>query len=213
MSKKEEILRAAAALFANKGFKETSMAEVAAMTGTAGSNIFYHYKTKEDIFLAILKSAKEELLHEFETFLGQHHFTDGLSMLEHIIAFYLNLAGTRQELFMLLHHRFPYELAAVNPVCRGHLEAIYTCFADLFEKAILLGQADGSIVQASARKNALLVFAMVDGVVRFNTYQLYEAGTLYEDLIGSCRRMLRANPESKTGVPRAEKGLSLPEMV
>lgn len=213
MSKKEEILRAAAALFANKGFKETSMAEVAAMTGTAGSNIFYHYKTKEDIFLAILKSAKEELLHEFETFLGQHHFTHGLSMLEHIIAFYLNLAGTRQELFMLLHHRFPYELAAVNPVCRGHLEAIYTCFADLFEKAILLGQADGSIVQASARKNALLVFAMVDGVVRFNTYQLYEAGTLYEDLIGSCRRMLRANPESKTGVPRAEKGLSLPEMV
>ena len=213
MSKKKEILEAATCLFANKGFKETTMSEVAAMTGTAGSNIFYHYKTKEEIFLAILKNTKDELLFEFETYLGRTRFADGLAMLENIISFYLNLAGSRRELFMLLHHRFPYELATVNLTCREHLEAIYTCFVDLFEKAIRIGQADGSIIQASARKNALLVFAMVDGVVRFNTYQLYEAGALYEDLIGSCRRMLQANPESKTGAQRAEEGLSLSAMV
>jgi AcrR family transcriptional regulator len=197
MSKKTEILEAATFLFANKGFKETTMSEVASMTGTAGSNIFYHYKTKEDIFLAILKNTKDELLFEFETYLRQNRFTNGLEMLESTIAFYLNLAGARRELFMLLHHRFPYELAAVNPTCREHLEAIYTCFVDLFEKAIQLGQEDGSIVQASARKSALLIFAMVDGVVRFNTYNLYEAGALYEELMGSCRRMLQANPGDK----------------
>jgi hypothetical protein len=115
-------------------------------------------------------------------------------MLEGTIKFYLTLAGSRQELFMLLHHRFPYDLAAVNPTCREHLESIYTCFIDLFEKAILLGQSDGSILPVSARKNALLTFAMVDGVVKFNTYNLYEAGALFEDLIQSCRRMLQANP-------------------
>ncbi len=194
MSKKDEILKAATWLFANKGFKETSMSEVAAMTGTAGSNIFYHYKTKEEIFLAILKSAKEELLLEFERFIQGHQFADGLAMLEGTIGFYLTLSGNRQELFMLLHHRFPYDLAAVNPTCREHLESIYSCFIDLFEKAILLGQSDGSILPVSARKNALLIFAMVDGVVRFNTYNLYEAGALFEDLIRSCRRMLQANP-------------------
>lgn len=197
MSKKAEILKSAASLFANKGFKETSMSEVAAMTGTAGSNIFYHYKTKEDIFLAILKNTKDELLLEFETYLGQNRFADGLAMLENIISFYLNLAGTRQELFMLLHHRFPYELAEVNSTCREHLEAIYTGFVDLFDRAIQLGQADGSIIRISARKNALLLFAMVDGVVRFNTFNLYEAGALYEELIASCRRMLQANPGKK----------------
>jgi hypothetical protein len=95
---------------------------------------------------------------------------------------------------MLLHHRFPYDLAAVNPICREHLESIYTCFIDLFEKAILLGQSDGSILPVSARKNALLIFAILDGVVKFNTYNLYEAGALFEDLIRSCRRMLQANP-------------------
>jgi AcrR family transcriptional regulator len=195
MSKKGEILKTATWLFANKGFKETSMSEVAAMTGTAGSNIFYHYKTKEDIFLAILKNTKDELLLEFERFIQEHQVVNGLAMLEGTIKFYLTLAGSRQELFMLLHHRFPYDLAAVNPICREHLESIYTCFVDLFEKAILLGQSDGSILPVSARKNALLIFAMVDGVVKFNTYNLYEAGALFDDLIQSCRRMLQANPQ------------------
>jgi AcrR family transcriptional regulator len=197
MSKKDEILEAAAVLFANKGFKETSMAEVAAMTGTAGSNIFYHYRTKEEIFLAILKNTREELLREFETFLEEQRFANGMAMLEGIISFYLHLAGRRQVLFMLLHHRFPYELAALNPTCRQHLEAIYTCFVELFEKAIRQGRSDGSIAPVSARKNALLVFAMVDGVVKFNTYNLYEAGALFDELLEACRRMLQAKPKRK----------------
>jgi len=79
MSKKTDILKAATYLFANKGFKETSMSEVAAMTGTAGSNIFYHYKTKEDIFLEILKNTKEEIYLEFEKFIAQHQFVNGLA--------------------------------------------------------------------------------------------------------------------------------------
>jgi AcrR family transcriptional regulator len=194
MSKKLEILAAATYLFATKGFKETSMAEVAAISGTAGSNIFYHYKTKEDIFLAILKSIKDELLSEIEAHISRKHFTSGLAMLETLVASYLDLAGANTEWFMLLHHRFPYELAAVNPTCREHLEAIYTCFIELFERAIRMGQEDGSIVKTSARKTAMIIFAMVDGVVRFNTYQLYEAGSLYGELRKSCRRMLQSIP-------------------
>lgn len=189
MSKKDAILKAATLLFATKGFRETSMSEVAAMTGTAGSNIFYHYKTKEDIFLAILKSVKEELLSQIETQISRQDFNSGLAMLEELVAFYLNLAGTKTEWFMLLHHRFPYELAASNPTCREHLEAIYTCFIEFFEKAIRLGQEDGSIAETPARKTAMIIFAMVDGVVRFNTYRLYEAGSLYEELLRSCRRI------------------------
>jgi hypothetical protein len=36
----------------------------------------------------------------------------------------------------------------------------------------------------------MIVFAMIDGLVRFNTYQLYDPGTLYDELLASCRRML-----------------------
>jgi AcrR family transcriptional regulator len=202
MSKKLEILKSATHLFAAKGFKPTSMAEVAAMTGTAGSNIFYHYKTKEDIFLAILKTIKDELLSQMETHMRRQRFGNGLVMLEAMVACYLDLAAANSEWFMLLHHRFPYELAEVNSICREHLEAIYTCFIDQFEKAIRTGQADGSILKTSARKAAMVIFAMVDGVVRFNTYNLYEAGSLYGELGKLCRRMLQSTSTKRSGRAR-----------
>jgi hypothetical protein len=45
-----------------------------------------------------------------------------------------------------------------------------------------------------ARKTALIVFTMVDGLVRFKLYNLYDAGALFNELIASCRRMLENNP-------------------
>ncbi|MDY6852949.1 MAG: TetR/AcrR family transcriptional regulator, partial [Thermodesulfobacteriota bacterium] len=51
-------------------------------------------------------------------------------------------------------------------------------------------QTDGSIGEMPARKTALLVFAMVDGLVRFKIYNLYAAGSLYSELIASVRRLL-----------------------
>jgi AcrR family transcriptional regulator len=199
MSKKPDILLAATHLFASKGFKETSTAELAAIIGAAESTIFYHYKTKEEILLAVLKGIREELLQEFERRYAEERFPNGLALLEDIISYYLYLAGSRPETFQLLHHRFPYELATINPICRGHLEAIYNCFIDIFENAIRAGQKDGSIVPNSTRKSAMIVFAMIDGLVRFNSHHLYDAGALYDELLASCRRMLgsTANPQQE----------------
>lgn len=86
-----------------------------------------------------------------------------------------------------------HELAIVNPECREHLEAIYECFVDMFEQAIAQGQKDGSIGSIPAKKTALIIFAMVDGLVRFNTYNLYDGAALYSEFIESCRRMLKSN--------------------
>ena len=41
----------------------------------------------------------------------------------------------------------------MNPICRKYLEDIYTCLVDIFEKALTLGQQDGSVcVAISTRK-------------------------------------------------------------
>jgi len=69
--------------------------------------------------------------------------------------------------------------------------------SNIFEQAILRGQADGSISAVPAKKTALIIFAMVDGLVRFNTYNLYEAGALYNELIDSCRKIL-SNKKNET---------------
>ena len=101
------------------------------------------------------------------------------------------MAGTFGDQFLLLHRHDAYEFAKINPTCREHLEAIYNCLLDIFERAVLAGKKDGSIRDLPARKTALIIFSMVDGLVRFKTYNLYDAGALYNELIASCRRMLQ----------------------
>jgi hypothetical protein len=112
-------------------------------------------------------------------------------MIEKAVAFYLDLAGTMEDRFLLFHRHDAYELAEANPVCRGYLDTIYTCLLNIFERAVLRGQKDGSIRDMPAKKASLIVLSMVDGLVRLNTYNLYHADALYGELIDSVRRMLQ----------------------
>jgi AcrR family transcriptional regulator len=192
-ARKEAILKAAANLFAEKGFNETSMAELAKATGVAQGTIFYHFNNKEELFLTVLDDFKTSITQEFENHIKEKNFKSGLEKVEEALNFYLYLAGSMEERFRILHRHHAYELARINPVCRIHLEAIYSCFVDIFENAILLGQQDGSIREMDARKAALIIYTMVDGLVRFNTYDLYDGGVLSNELFESCRRILENN--------------------
>ena len=56
-----------------------------------------------------------------------------------------------------------------------------------------MGQKDGSVASMPPRKIALIIFSMVDGVVRFKTYNLYDASALFNDIIESCRKILTSD--------------------
>lgn len=192
MKKKEAILKVATVLFANKGFADTSVQELARMTGAAEGTIFYHYKSKEGLLLAILEETRNEILDQFERFFENRPFDSGLEMAEEVVSFYLYLAGLMEDRFLLLHRHFLYRFSESNPEFRENLEAIYNCLVDIFEKAILTGREDGSInPEIHPRKSALILFTMVDGLVRFKNYNLYDAGALFNELMQTCRRMLQ----------------------
>lgn len=194
MSKKEDILLTATRLFSEKGYRNTAMAEVAKLTGVAEGTIFYHFKTKEELFLAILEHLRQTLIGSFNAFFAEKTFTNGLAMIEGSIFYYLYLVGTREELFLILHRYDAYEMAMANPIFRIEFSSIYNFILDTFQKAIIRGQADGSVADLPAGKTAFIVFAMVDGIARLKTFNLYDASALYEQLVINCRRMLQNRP-------------------
>jgi hypothetical protein len=109
-----------------------------------------------------------------------------------------------EEGFLLLHRYDLYQLAEVNTVCRGYLEDIYNCFVDIFERAVVRGQKDRSIRKLPPRKTALIIFSMVDGLVRFHTFKLYDAGALYSEMLEACRRILENGGKKGTGETHAD---------
>lgn len=175
------------------------MAELAKITGVAQGTIFYHFNNKEELFLSILERFKEDIVAEFSEYQRVHHFKPGLGMIEEVISFYLYMVGKMEDRFMLLHRHYAYELAQNNATCRKSLEAIYDCLFDIFEQAILAGQKDGCIRPTEARRMAMIIFTMVDGLVRFNTYNIYDAAVLYDQMVDACRTILQ-NP---TGLDRS----------
>jgi AcrR family transcriptional regulator len=62
---REEILRAATDLFAIRGFHETSMAEVARAARVSKALIFWHFKSKEELFVAVLGKLLEPYVIDF----------------------------------------------------------------------------------------------------------------------------------------------------
>jgi len=167
------------------------MGEVADMCDIASATIFYHFKTKEDLFLSVLSGVKDGILEEFAHYFKEKEFADGAQLLEESVSFYLYLAGTRQSWFLLLHRYYPYKLAEENAFCRTLLEEIYNCFVDIFEKALTKGQTDGSVGSLSPRKTALVILSTVDGIVRFKNCNLYDAGALYNELMSLVGRMIK----------------------
>lgn len=200
MTKKEKILFAALRLFANKGFADTSTAELAKATGVAESTIFYHFGSKEDLLLEVLREVRREVLRHFEEHERVQAYASGLEKVEGLLGFYLYLSGVMEDAFLLLHRHYPYMLARENEICREQLEAIYNCFIELFEQAVTLGRADGSVAEVRERKVAMILFTMVDGLARFKTYNLYDAGALFDEMVASARKILTQSLSSRTDV-------------
>lgn len=170
------------------------MAELSALTGAATGTIFHHFKNKEDLFLRVLEDVRKSILDQFAARPQSRRESDGLDRVVDTVTFYLHLAGSMEDQFLILHRHFPYQMADTSPICRNHLSAIYTALLDIFEAGIKTGMADGSVNVDDPRKTAMVLFAMVDGTVRLNTYRVYDAGTLYGELITACRRLLTGDP-------------------
>ena len=56
-SGEQAILEAAETLFAEKGFDAVSMSAIARLANTSKPNIYHHFKNKNELYLAVMKSA------------------------------------------------------------------------------------------------------------------------------------------------------------
>ena len=102
---RDEILKAGIRLFARRGFHETSMSEVARDAKVSKALIFWHFKTKEELFLAVLNRLLEPYFIDFAEEVGA---LDERAQLRKLVESYLlfvrdNAASVRFFLGQMLH--------------------------------------------------------------------------------------------------------------
>src|SRR3954468_9436740 len=65
-NRRDELLRVSARLFREKGFDGTSIRDISAAAGMHSGSPFYHFKTKQDILVAVMEQGLAEGLRKTE---------------------------------------------------------------------------------------------------------------------------------------------------
>jgi hypothetical protein len=135
---------------------------------------FTIFRSKEDLLPCVLQKFKEDFVGKFKQHIKENEFLPLAWKWWKAPSLFICISpNVMEERFLLLHRHHYYQIAPDNPKCWQHLEEIYSGLISIFEQAIIRGMEDGSIRKVSANKKALLIFTLVDGLVRLDTYNLY----------------------------------------
>lgn len=130
VNRKDQILDAAAALFANIGFYKTTTAMVAAEVGVTQPYVFHFFKTKESLYLAVLERAMDRLVEAFTSVEAP------AQQLAHRMGMAFNeLALTHRDEILLCMQAFTTPEPQVREFVRGQFARIQRILIDRFRQA------------------------------------------------------------------------------
>lgn len=190
MTRREAILSAARALFAEKGYDGTSTAEIAERAGVAHGTLFHHFRTKENLLLEM----GETLTATYLEGLSQLPLTEGTGWqaLECALRYHFEFMQQHSRGIVVLVQESPRVLGGA---CRGaHAQQIRNGMAAVrAQRARILerGQADGSLRPGALEPTLFLLESLLTGIVNLLARGWAEPPEhLEQEAIAFCRRSL-----------------------
>jgi AcrR family transcriptional regulator len=153
-TKRREILAAAAAVFAGKGFHAALMDEVAARAGIGKGTIYRYFPSKEELFFSILDNGMEELQAALVAAGGARQEPD--RKLRTMVAAMADFMARNQPLMRLLPEIGHDEIKKRHGRIREHNKAVVALVA----KDIAEGMKTGVFRRGDARLWARLITIM-----------------------------------------------------
>ena len=158
--RRTQILRAARALFLERGFLATRMEDVAKRADLSKGAVYFYFESKRALFDALVEEEHATTLSFLEA-----AATDPRPAADKLVelgAQYLHyFAGLKSppRFFLLMS-----EMATRDEVTRQRATQIHNHFVDLLTKLIGEGIKDGAFRQQDPRAAALILKAFVDGM-------------------------------------------------
>lgn len=101
---RDEILKAAGMLFAQRGYFGVSMQEIAYELNLTKAALYYHFKSKDELCFALLSSTAQDLINSLS--LAFNEGEDSFDKLLKVVKGYLDFATKRPEARLLLDQEF-----------------------------------------------------------------------------------------------------------
>ena len=153
---RDAILDTSAKLFSQQGYKEVSIRDIAQACGMTNAALYYHFKNKEDLFLAMLQRDHEQTLVALRE--AANGPGDLRTDLKQLVACYAEVTCQRRQSFQTLWR----DLRNVEDV-RGHklFGEMRSSFLRPLEERLAQAQADGEINPGDVCLYAHLLHGMI----------------------------------------------------
>jgi TetR/AcrR family fatty acid metabolism transcriptional regulator len=135
--KREAILKAAAKVFAGKGFFNSKVADVASAAGVADGTVYLYFKSKDDILHSIFDRGMDEFITEGKKEIEQ--IADPAAKLRRIAELHLEHLGSDRDLAVV----FQVELRGSTKFMEEFSAAGFAEYLDLIRQTIEEGQQTG----------------------------------------------------------------------
>jgi TetR/AcrR family transcriptional repressor of nem operon len=165
-SNREKILEAAAALFHRRGFNGTSLDDILEASGVCRSNFYYHFKSKEDLGLEVLRQQARR----FEAACITGILENGG----------LTVRGRLERLYQMVAERqradeyrcgCPFgnlaaELGGMHPEFRRQLSEFFARWEECVERCLREGMARGEFrADLEPRSAATALVSQIEGAI------------------------------------------------
>jgi AcrR family transcriptional regulator len=202
---REELLRAAAAVFAERGFRDASVEEIAQRAGYSKGALYWHFASKDDLFFALMDASVEAPTREMIDLLQSAPPQQDMA-LEGSRRFVEVLQGQRE--LLLLEHEY-WSQAVRDPELRAryasHRAELRAALASALE--VRLRHLGAPPLDVDPRAMATVLMGLTAGLAR---ERLLEPGAVPDDLLGWAivllyRGILASAPPAAPG-GRARRG-------
>ena len=136
---REKILNTATQLFIQKGSEKTSMQDIAQTAGISKGAIYHHFKSKDEIVLAVFRSRQELMEEEMKQWLKATENLTGREQLQAI--FKSNLESQTARALDGIVDEYEQDAGFILTMMRDNLRIGAPLVSDIIKK----GMADGSI--------------------------------------------------------------------
>ncbi|MDZ7374115.1 MAG: TetR/AcrR family transcriptional regulator [candidate division KSB1 bacterium] len=155
--RRKSILEAAIRLFAEKGYHETRMDDVAEAAGLSKGALYLYYKSKEDLFCALIEEKVQELIPTLQSAVdGAHSLPD---LVHKVVRTQLSLRQDNVHMFRIFQaHQWRSDLRMERSMehIRRHLEQFVVTLANAFARFL------SELSSEECRSLALELFGMLN---------------------------------------------------
>jgi AcrR family transcriptional regulator len=168
------ILATASRLFAEKGYGQTTTAEIARKAGVAEGTLFHHFGSKDGIFLTLFDETMEGYLAGIEEILARGG--TGRETLSAFARFHFDYVSLRKQQHLILLRDFPVHLAVEKSAGGAPQREKLDRITGLFSRILARGKTDGTLhLPFPVRETAQILRGSFYGTTRLKMLDLIQA--------------------------------------